>query len=52
MSQIDEILRELLVESQTRELPQATTRDVHVPRVLGKVLAVIGPRRAGKSVFL
>jgi predicted AAA+ superfamily ATPase len=52
MSQIDEILRERLVESQTRELPQATTRDVHVPRVLGKVLAVIGPRRAGKSVFL
>ena len=52
MSHASEVLHELLVESQTRAPPQATRRSIHVPSVAGKTIAVIGPRRAGKTTFL
>ena len=32
--------------------PSRTPRDIHAPAVRGKAVAVIGPRRAGKTTFL
>jgi hypothetical protein len=41
-----------LSESLAARLPQRTARDVRLPRVPDKALAVIGVRRGGKSSFL
>ena len=47
-----EVIRQKIVDSMAMAPPSMTRREVHVPRVPGKALAVIGPRRAGKTTFL
>jgi len=47
-----EIIRQKILDSQADALPRATRRDVRLPRIRGKAIAVIGPRRAGKTTFL
>ncbi|HEX9709288.1 MAG TPA: ATP-binding protein [Candidatus Thermoplasmatota archaeon] len=47
-----EILRQKVVDSLAWTPPRLTRRDVHVPDVPGRAVAVIGPRRAGKTTFL
>jgi len=51
-SQIDAVLTEKIVDAQARPIPPMTHRDVWLPQVTGKALAVIGMRRAGKTTFL
>lgn len=46
------ILLEKLVEGISVEPPLLTRRDVRLPRIPNKALAVIGMRRSGKSTFL
>ncbi|MCC7201353.1 MAG: ATP-binding protein [Nitrospirae bacterium] len=51
--QIKEVLTEKLAESLTVPLPEATARSVYGATALpGKVTAVVGMRRAGKTTFL
>lgn len=48
-----ETLTEKLAESLTAPLPQATPRQLHgAVRVAGKVTAVVGMRRVGKTTFM
>ena len=47
-----ELLRQKIVDSLAAMPPEMTLRDVRVPAVRGKAVAVIGPRRAGKTTFL
>lgn len=47
-----DLLRLKLDESLATPLPQLTQRDVHVPKIGGKALAIIGVRRGGKTSFL
>lgn len=51
-SQIESVFAEKIVDAQTREMPRITQRDIWLPQVPGKALAVIGMRRAGKTTFL
>lgn len=46
------IIRQKILDAQARELPALTHRDVWLPSVPGKAIAVIGMRRAGKTSFL
>ena len=46
------VFTEKIVDAQTRPMPVMTRRDVWLPQVPGKALAVIGMRRAGKTTFL
>ncbi len=46
------LLRDKVVEGLSMAVPAFTRRDVHVPAVRGKALAVIGMRRSGKTTFL
>ncbi|MCU0617087.1 MAG: hypothetical protein MUD17_08410 [Gemmatimonadaceae bacterium] len=45
-------LREKLTESMNAPIPVRTARDVRVPGIPGKALAVVGVRRGGKTSFL
>lgn len=47
-----EVLRQKVADSLAAEQPLLTRRDVHVPRAPGRAVAVVGPRRAGKTTFL
>jgi len=47
-----DLLRLKLAESLEAEPPPLTRRDVHLPAIRGKALAVIGVRRGGKTSFL
>jgi predicted AAA+ superfamily ATPase len=47
-----EILRQKIVDSLAASIPPHTRRDVRLPGIAGKAVAVIGPRRAGKTTFL
>jgi len=47
-----ELIRQKILDSLAAEPPGFVRRDVRVPRVRGKTVAVIGPRRAGKTTFL
>lgn len=47
-----EVLRQKVVDSLAAEPPPLTRRDVHIPRAPGRAVAVVGPRRAGKTTFL
>lgn len=47
-----DVIRQKIVDSLAATPPKYTRRDVRVPKVAGKVKAVIGPRRAGKTTFL
>jgi predicted AAA+ superfamily ATPase len=47
-----EIIRQKIVDSLALPVPTFTRRDVRVPAVPGKAIAVIGMRRTGKTTFL
>jgi len=47
-----EILEAKVADSLAAPLPRLTRREVHLPQVPGKALAVIGMRRAGKTCLL
>ncbi len=47
-----EILRQKIIDSLAAAPPPFTRRDVRLPGIPGKAVAVIGPRRAGKTTFL
>ena len=47
-----DLLRLKLDESLAAPIPRLTPRDIHVPKISGKALAVIGVRRGGKTSFL
>jgi hypothetical protein len=47
-----DLLRLKLDESLAAPIPRLTPRDIHVPKIGGKALAVIGVRRGGKTSFL
>jgi len=46
------VIRNKVVDGLGAAVPGFTRRDVHVPAVEGKVMAVIGMRRSGKTTFL
>ena len=47
-----DLLRLKLAESLSAGVPALTRRDVHIPGIAGKALAVVGVRRGGKTSFL
>ncbi len=51
-SQFRDVLRQKIVDSLTAPQPVLTRRDIRLPGIRGKAVAVIGMRRAGKTSFL
>ena len=47
-----DLIRQKIVDSLAAAVPSFTRRDVRLPGVRGKAVAVIGMRRTGKSTFL
>lgn len=50
--QLRELIRQKIVDSLAAPVPSFTRRDVRLPGVKGKAIAVIGMRRTGKTTFL
>ena len=50
--EIHDTLRQKLNDSLVAEIPRLTRREIRLPAVPGKALAVIGMRRSGKTCFL
>lgn len=50
--QLRETIRQKIVDAQAMAIPDFTRRDIRLPGVKGKAVAVVGMRRAGKSTFL
>lgn len=50
--QLREIIHQKIVDLLTTPVPAFTRRDLHVPALPGKALAVVGMRRTGKTTFL
>jgi len=50
--QYRELIRLKIVDSLAADVPPFTRRDVHLPTVARKAVAVIGMRRTGKTTFL
>ncbi len=50
--QVRQTLRQKILDAEAAPIPAFTRRDVHVPAVPGKAIAVIGMRRTGKTTFL
>ncbi len=50
--EIQSALKEKLADALTAPVPELTRREIRLPRVPGKAMAVIGMRRSGKSCFL
>ncbi len=50
--EIQRVLQEKLATGLSAELPRLTRREVRLPAVPGKALAVVGMRRSGKTSFL
>ena len=50
--EIHNTLREKLASALVAEIPVLTRREIRLPQVPGKALAVIGMRRSGKTCFL
>lgn len=46
------LIRQKILDAQAAALPVLTPRDVWLPQVAGKAVAVIGMRRAGKTSFM
>lgn len=46
------LIRQKIIDSLAATVPALTRRDIRLPGVKGKAIAVIGMRRAGKSTFL
>ena len=49
---VDWLLEQKLVDAIERPLPKLTSRDVWWPQLPGKVVAVLGMRRSGKTSLL
>ncbi len=49
---MQDLLRQMIVDSLSAPVPAFTRRDAHLPGVPGKALAVIGMRRSGKTTYL
>lgn len=47
-----DLLKLLEGESAERGVPALTTRDSHIPMIPGKIAAILGMRRSGKTYFL
>jgi hypothetical protein len=50
--EIQTTLREKLADALNAPVPRLTRREIRLPKVPGKAMAVIGMRRSGKSSFL
>ena len=50
--EIQKVLTQKLNDSLVAEIPRLTRREIRLPEVPGKALAVIGMRRSGKTCFL
>jgi len=50
--QLSTLVRQKIVEAQKAPVPRHTRRDVRLPGVPRKAVAVVGMRRAGKTTFL
>ena len=48
----NQVIRQKISDALVAPVPAHTRRDVHLPGVKGKVMAVIGMRRSGKTTFL
>ncbi len=46
------ILRQVILDSEAAAIPVFTRRDIYVPKIPNKAIAVIGMRRSGKTTFL
>ncbi|MEW5735867.1 MAG: ATP-binding protein [Thermodesulfobacteriota bacterium] len=49
---MQDLLRQMIVDSLAAPVPAFTRRDARLPQVPGKALAVIGMRRSGKTTYL
>ena len=47
-----DLIRQKIIDSVGAVIPVFTRRDIHLPAISGKAVAVIGMRRTGKSTFL
>jgi len=47
-----EVIRQKIVDGVRASAPSLTPRDIRVPQVPGKAVAVVGMRRSGKTTFL
>ena len=50
--ELRDTLKRKLADALMVDPPQLTRREIRLPRVPGKAMAVIGMRRSGKSSFL
>lgn len=50
--EVKQIIRQKITDALAAPVPAHTRRDVHLPAIKGKALAVIGMRRSGKTTFL
>ncbi len=50
--QLNQVIRQKITDALAAPVPAHTRRDVHLPGLKGKVMAVIGMRRSGKTTFL
>jgi predicted AAA+ superfamily ATPase len=51
-SQVKQVIRQKITDALAAPVPAHTRRDVHLPGIKGKAMAVIGMRRSGKTTFL
>ena len=47
-----DLIRQKIIDALAEPIPEFTRRDVHIPTIANKAIAVIGMRRAGKTTFL
>jgi len=50
--QLRQLIRQKILDAEAAPIPAFTRRDIHVPAVPHKAVAVIGMRRTGKTTFL
>ena len=50
--ELNQVVRQKITDALAAPVPAHTRRDVHLPGIKGKVMAVIGMRRSGKTTFL
>lgn len=50
--ELHQVIRRKITDALAAPVPAHTRRDVHLPGIKGKVMAVIGMRRSGKTTFL
>src|SRR6266436_5688584 len=47
-----DLIRRKIIDALAEPIPEFTRRDVHIPAIADKAIAVIGMRRAGKTTLL